>query len=404
MPKKPEGNTPNDVVELLRSMIRFDTVTPRDSGRSDAEHALAGWLHGLAESWGFATRWLPVDGFSPNLLVTCEVDPSAPWWLFDSHLDTVGVEGMTIDPFGGDLRDVDAGGGQEPRILGRGACDTKGTGAAMLWALRDTRDAGALAANAAVLFTVCEEDHQQGAVAFVERGLDEIGWRPDAVVVGEPTGMQAVAASNGFVRWKLRTLGAAAHSSTPERGHNAILDMAHAVQWLQERHVGPANNAPDPHPLTGGGSCSINVIRGGAQCNIVPETCEVAVDQRVPPGREPRDEIATVETLMAELADRHAGLRWEITNIETAPPFDSPPSRRLADRTAAFLRDASIASSVVGAPYTTNANHYAAAGLPCVVLGPGDIAMAHTKAESIGVAQLREGVTGYAAMMRERPA
>ena len=45
---------------------------------------------------------------------------------------------MTIDPFSGEVRDG--------CLLGRGASDTKGTAAAMLWALRrpQSRQAGAL--------------------------------------------------------------------------------------------------------------------------------------------------------------------------------------------------------------------------------------------------------------------
>lgn len=391
-PAAPESSAaPDSAIDLLREMIRFDTVTPRDSGRPDAEHALACWLQTLCEQWGFKTEWLPVDGFSPNLLVTCETAADAPWWLFDSHLDTVGVEGMTVDPFGAELRDG--------RVLGRGACDTKGTGAAMLTALRRVRDAGELGANTALLFTVCEEDHQQGALAFARETLPTLGWRPAGVVVGEPTRMRAIGASNGFARWRLHTLGTAAHSSTPALGHNAIVDMAAAVGWLDQQHAAPINAGGQPHPLTGGGSCSINLIAGGTQLNVVPERCTITIDQRVPPGVDPMSAVEAVTHQLHALAKTRPGLRWEASHVETAPPFASEASLHLAERIDGLLGGPGVA----GAPYTTNANHYAAHGLPCVILGPGDIALAHTRDESIGVAELEAGVDGYAKLMRQKP-
>lgn len=379
---------PDDVVELLQRMIGFDTVTPRDSGRLDAEHPLAEWLGDLATEWGMATEWLPVAGFSPNLLVTCQTDPAAPWWLFDSHLDTVGVEGMTIDPFAAELR--------EGRVWGRGACDTKGTGAAMLWALLETSRAGKLGANVALLFTVCEEDHQQGAIAFIEHSLAKLSWQPAGIVVGEPTEMRVIDEANGFVRWKVHTLGVAAHSSTPQLGRNAIVDMAHVIQRLQAEHIAPIENS-------GTGSCSINIIEGGTQSNIVAERCVISIDERMAPGCDPEQTIRHVQQLLSQLASEREGMRWEITQIEIAPPMALPAEGKFAQGVAEILQRAGLDSATQSAPYTTNGNHYAAAGLPCVVLGPGDIAQAHTKEESIGVAELQQGISGYAALMQSSP-
>ena len=77
---------------------------------------------------GFQTRRMPVPGHGDNLLVTSGSGDDKPWLMFESHMDTVSIAGMTINPLGGEIRDG--------RIWGRGSCDTKGTGAAMLWALR----------------------------------------------------------------------------------------------------------------------------------------------------------------------------------------------------------------------------------------------------------------------------
>ena len=83
----------------------FDTVNSAISGRPDAERALSLYMEAQAEAMGMQTRRLPVSGGGFNLLVTHEVDVQAPWLLFESHLDTVSVEGMTVGPFAGRIED-----------------------------------------------------------------------------------------------------------------------------------------------------------------------------------------------------------------------------------------------------------------------------------------------------------
>jgi acetylornithine deacetylase len=52
-----------------------------------------------------------------------------------------------------------------------------------------------------------------------------------------------------------------------------------------------------------------------------------------------------------------------------------------------------------GVPYVTNGSHYAAAGAPVIVLGPGDIAQAHTRDEWLEDRQLQTAVAVYAGAM-----
>lgn len=383
---------PTSCLELLQAMVRFDSVTPRTSGRPDAEQPLGAYVAGLASGWGLAVTELHVPGGAPNVLVTGPRQPDAPWWLFDSHLDTVGIEGMTVDPLGAHIE-----GG---RLYGRGACDTKGTGAAMLWALREAAAAGTAPANLALLFTVGEEARQVGARAFLERDLAKLGWSPAAVVVGEPTQMNVVRAANGYVRIRLATHGRAAHSSSPEQGLNAISTMARAVTAIEDQYIARLDAT---HPLTGRSTCSINVIRGGSEHNVVPPRCEVTIDHRLTPGQDGEQALAGIRAALDALAARDNRLEYSFDDVETAPPMGPELNGPLSEHVASVLNAAGIASTVHGAPYTTNANHYGGAGLKCVVLGPGDIAQAHTKDEWISLEQLQLGVQGYRALMESLP-
>lgn len=387
-----QAERPESCADLLRAMVRVDSVTPRTSGRADAERPLGDYLARLARHWGLSVTRVPVPGCADNLVIGLEKGPGLPWWAFDAHLDTVGVAGMTVDPFAAEVRDG--------RLWGRGACDTKGPAAAMLWALRQTALAGDAGANLAVWLTVGEEDHQVGAQTLARGHRDALGWSPRGVVVAEPTRMQAVAAANGFVRWKLRTVGLAAHTTRAHEGRNAVADMARAIVALNDRHVASLSAT---HPLTGRECCSINVVRGGTELNIVPDDCVATVDHRTVPGQPFDGVLQRVRAILEGLGRDDPGFDCRIEHVESVAAFADDQSLALAQGVAERLCGVGIASAVTGAPYTSNANHYAEQGLPCVILGPGDIAQAHTRDEWIDLAELEHGVAGYRALMASPP-
>ncbi len=246
------SGSPDSCAALLQTMVAVDTVNSNISGRPDAELELSLRLEEIAGGLGLETRRLPVSGEGFNLLVSLEVGAGRPWLLFESHLDTVSVSGMTIPPFAGEIRDG--------RLWGRGACDTKGTGAAMLSALTEYASGGEQPNNVAIVYTLDEEVGKQGIRTFAERQLPELGWKPAGAIVGEPTGLLAVVAHNGIVRWSIETRGVAAHSCAPERGKSAISMMMRVIDALESRYI-PSLEAS--HELTGRARCSINVIDGG---------------------------------------------------------------------------------------------------------------------------------------------
>ena len=211
-------------------MIGIDTVNSNISGKPDAERPLSQYLERLAQDMGFAVQRLPVAGKSFNLLVSHQVDQAAPWLMFESHLDTVSTEGMTVDPFAGNI--------QDGRLYGRGACDTKGTGAAMLWGLKNyAAQKSAAPNNIAIVYTVDEEIYKTGVRSFVKSHLPTLGWKPAGVIVGEPTQLKPVVAHNGVVRWSIKTRGRAVHSSNPANGRSAISAMVKVIAALESTYI-----------------------------------------------------------------------------------------------------------------------------------------------------------------------
>lgn len=380
---------PESVTELLQSMVRIDTVNSALTGRAEAEAELVDLLSEFAGKWMLEIELLPVHGHATQLLLTLRVGADRPWVLFDSHLDTVAVDHMTIDPFGAEVI--------HGKLYGRGACDTKGTGAAMLWALRQYAQASERPNNVALLFSVDEEVSMAGIQSFVKNDLAKLGWSPSLVIVGEPTEHIPVIAHNGCVRWEIQTRGIAAHSSTPWEGHSAIADMVKALSLLQSAYI---EKLDAEHDLTGPAVASVNLLRGGSAPNIIPESCVCEVDRRVVPGEDPSAVLPTVAELLDRLKQDDPGFDYAQTLKVAHPPLLPESSAAVLALVKQALIDNGVRKPSVGAPFATHASYLAAAGLPTLVLGPGSPYPAHTKDEWVSVDEIELGVKVYGSLMR----
>jgi acetylornithine deacetylase len=376
-----------EVSDLLASMIGFDTVNSGISGREKPEEPLAEFLAELARAAGFEIRRLEVPEHSHELLVLFAHNPSKPWVLFDSHLDTVSVDGMTIKPFAGERR--------EGKIWGRGACDTKGTGAAMFRALYEYSGAPG-ANNVVLLFSVDEEWGMSGIRAFARTHYPALGFSVKGAVVGEPTNLETVIAHNGVVRYIVQTHGVAAHSSNPSLGVSSISTMARLVTFLEDEFI-PGCSAVDS--LTGKAECSINVIRGGTAANIIPGLCEIQVDRRTVPGESSAGAIDEFRKAVDGYEKHHpdTDISWQVS-VDT-PVLDHRLSADFAGRVLGVMSGIGMNGDGIGVRYATHAGDLAVAGIPSVVIGPGDIAQGHTKDEWIDVGRLTKGVEVYRTLM-----
>jgi len=383
-----EAHTHPEVVDLLARLIACPSVNPgdREPGGIYGEKALAEMLAAMLTEWGGEARIdEPIPGRT-NLLVRFPGGRADRPVMFEAHLDTVSVEGMTIPPFEAAV--------QEGKVFGRGSCDTKGPMAAMLCAIRRLLDAeGGLPVEVWFLGTFGEEIGLSGARHAVAAGLP-----PSAsVVVAEPTDLAVVTSHKGAYRATIVTHGLSAHSSEPARGVNAIAAMARVIDAIQ----GPLGEslAARAHPVLGPATVSVGVIRGGSQVNVVPDRCEMEVDRRVLPGESRRDVVAGLADVLDGLGRADPSFRAEIREDEWFPPFEQPADAPIVRAALAAGRKILGDACCQGVQYGSDASIYREAGIATVLLGPGSIAQAHKADEFIEIAPLLQAVDVYAELI-----
>lgn len=370
------------VVELTQTLVRMQSVNPAYDPASPGTPPVIDYVAEWGAERGFEVERHPVVGGLENLVLRLSNGPGRHL-LFNGHFDTVSVAGMEGDPFGAEIRDG--------KLWGRGACDMKGPIAAMLVAaehLAEQKDQwrGTLTLG----FTPDEEV----ATAGIRALLGQIA-RPDAAIVGEPTLLKPLRGCKGGIRFAFRCYGKAAHSSRPEQGRNAVVAMAKAILALNDYFTTElgAVRRPQFGPSTG----SIGIVAGGSGINIVPDECTIHVDIRLVPGQDPQETLAHLKAMLQSRFPDGDGYRWSFELLHLDPAFEIAQDHPFTQAVKALTgtEEAEVAF------FCCDASKIADIGIPCLILGPGDIAQAHTATEFVALDQLEAGVETYVALARD---
>lgn len=377
----------SEAIRLLTDLVSLDSVNPYFPGGERGEADVAAYVSDYCSRLGLSVRQQPVLPGRSNVIAELPVPGANSTILLDSHMDTVSLDLMGPAGLRPELRDG--------VLTGRGSCDTKASLAAMLTALaRLANDPSGLRCNVAFLASVDEEYLMRGAEAFARSGA-----KVDGAIVGEPTRLDVVIAHKGFVRWRMHTVGKAAHSSNPSLGDNAIYQMAELIHQLR-RSIEP-RFAARTHPLVGPVTWSIGKISGGASVNIVPETCTVEIDRRLLPAETGAEALAEIDLAIEKIRRDHPEIR-----VRRDEPFgdvsglDTPASTAIVRALESACGTIRGEAKLVGVPYGTNASKFADAGIECVVFGPGDVSQAHTADEFVSVEQVIAAAQIYEAAVR----
>lgn len=374
------------VVDLLKDLVATNSVNPA-LGRGPGELALSNLIYDrLVSIGGLQVRRQPVDGRS-NVIAILRGSGGGRSLMLNGHMDTVGVDGMTIEPFEPSI--------ENGRLHGRGACDMKGALAAMIGALKALVDSGMRLRGDIIFTAVVDEEYKSiGTKKLVEEYV------ADAAIVGEPTEMRVATAHKGFVWIEIETKGRAAHGSVPEKGVDAIAHTAKVVSRLENLQEGLRARV---HPLLGSPRIHMSAIEGGSNWSIVPEHCLLRVERRTLPGESASSVIGEVEEILR-------GVRQEVVdfNATARSVYDMPPLETSSDEVIVQMLQKALAevrgteTPLIGVPYWTDGALLSKlASIPTCIYGPGDIGVAHSADEYISLEDVINSAEAYRGISEE---
>ncbi|TDF94784.1 M20 family metallopeptidase [Paenibacillus piri] len=351
---------------------------------------VADWVAGWAEKFGAVVERQTVEPGKDNVIVTLDFGPG-PCLVFNTHMDVNDPAGQiwSHPPFQPRLE-----GG---RLYGVGSCDAKGSLVAMLAALEKVADRPAGLRGKLVLTAVMgEEAGGIGSLHLVQQGL-----KADGAVVGEPTGLEVAIAHKGTYMRKLRFRGKAAHSGRPELGINAIV---HAARFIVEYDKLNESLSQHAHPQLGPASSAVTIIKGGTRQNTIPNQTEMIIDRRLIPGQTHEDADRELETILTALKKEIPELEIDPVEIVVAT---IPSETREAETIVGVALEA--AGHVTGIPQQPQgfkagcdmSKLVTIAGIPTVVLGPGNLEQAHAPDEFVDISQVEQAVLIYERIARQ---
>ncbi len=367
------------VIQTLASLVRINSVNCAYEG-GVGEREIAAWVRRFFEQRGIEVWEQEVFPGRPNVIARLAGRDPSRRAILEAHMDTVSVQGMSIAPF-------------EPRIadgkmFGRGSCDTKGGLAAMMHAVASLHAEGITPPCEVWMAAVVDEEFSYRGVVKLCEGLSG-----NAAIVAEPTGMRAVIASKGVLRWRIAVRGKAAHSGKPHLGVNAITHMARIVLAIEEDH---ARLAAKVHPLLGPATANVGVIHGGVQVNFVPDACLIEIDRRLLPGESVPAVLAHYQTLLDAIRAQHP-----TCDAIMEPPMltdeglETPADSAAAKIASRVLAEMGLEATLCGVPFGSDASKLSRQGIPSLVIGPGNIDQAHAADEFVDIAQVEQAAEFY---------
>jgi len=365
---------PLDAEALTRALVSIDSRNPSLVPGGPGEGAVATFLAEVLSGWGFDVHVVEVEPSRPNVLARIGPRGVQPLVL-NGHLDVVGVDGMTHAAFEPTARDG--------ALYARGSSDMKGGIAAMCVAAARAAQEGRLQREVLVA-AVCDEEFASIGTRHLLAGGLPADCQPVAAIVTEPTRLAVVPAHKGFAWFEFTVRGRAAHGSRYDVGIDANRLGARVMQALDqhEREVLSLRT----HPLLGRASLHVAMVSGGTGWSTYAEHCVLRVERRTLPGEQ-------TERVHAEITALCEGFRQEGMDLQlrlecAQPPLDTAMDAHFVRALRAACVASDVSDAVDGLWCWTDAALFAAAGIPAVCFGPGDIARAHSATEWVEVDHL----------------
>lgn len=359
---------------------------------SDEEGEFATWLNGYLLELGFDEVMIDSTG---NVIARVGDGPLVI--QFDSHMDTVQAtdKGWTYPPFSGAVK--------EGYLWGRGSVDMKSALCASAFAAILAKREGLLEGKRVyVTGTVCEEfcDGENLKHLYAELSL-----RPDVCIICEPSNNQITLGHKGKAQIRITTHGLSAHGSAPEKGKNAVYEMAEIISRVEKLNADLMQREPSH------GTVVLSDIRSvSVSLNAVPSACSIYLDRRLAMDEDLEQVRAEMDGLIRgkeaswEVGTLHH-TTWNNKKLSYEPMHEPWHIAQDHPLTQAMLRARKTVCADPGFfefwDFGTNAITPVAMGIPTIGLGPGNYKLAHMVNERCATDQLIEAALIYKEVIRE---
>ncbi|WP_455600555.1 YgeY family selenium metabolism-linked hydrolase [Cloacibacillus sp.] len=374
-----------ELIEFARQLVRLQSY-------SDHEGAVAEVVVAKMRELGYDEAFIDSTGNAVGF-----IGGGKRLIHFDSHMDTVEVndaEAWLLPPFAAEIKDG--------RLYGRGSVDMKSALAASVYGAALARELGHTKdKRICVSGSVCEEYCDGENIKMMYR---ELSLRPDFVVICEPSDNVITLGHKGKAQMRIKTHGLSAHGSAPEKGINAVYEMAEIIGRVEALNK----------KLTDEGSPHGTIVLSDISCvtaslNAVPSEAEIYLDRRLVLGE-------TEEKVRAEMEELIRGKRasWETgtlrrTSWKGAPLVYEPlhMAWKLDEESPLFFAaNAAYAETFGKAPerydfwdFGTNAVTPVSMGIATIGFGPGEYKLAHMRDENCEVQKITDAAKFYAALI-----
>ena len=369
-----------DPLALMTKLISFPTVS------RDSNLPLVDWVESYLDSHGIPAHRV-YDETGEKAALFAHVGPDVEGGIvLSGHTDVVPVDGQAWDTDPWTVIEKDG------KYFGRGTCDMKGFDALSIWALVEAHHRG-VTRPLQLALSYDEEVGCLGAPPMIDRIVETLP-KASAVIVGEPSMMNAVTAHKGGLGLNTRIKGYEVHSSLMHTGVSAIMSGARLIEWANQTNA--ASAAAEPSPVAAMfeptfTTVHIGTIEGGTADNITAKDCRFSVDMRVLPDESPeRWREIYMEQVAGVVADMKAV--HPDTAIEVDTTFWVPGLRPEEDGEAErIVRQITGDNGEHVVSYGTEAGQFQERDYSVVICGPGSIEQAHQPNEFIEVAQFKAG-------------
>ena len=369
-----------DPLALMTKLISFPTVS------RDSNLPLVDWVESYLDSHGIPAHRV-YDETGEKAALFAHVGPDVEGGIvLSGHTDVVPVDGQAWDTDPWTVIEKDG------KYFGRGTCDMKGFDALSIWALVEAHHRG-VTRPLQLALSYDEEVGCLGAPPMIDRMVETLP-KASAVIVGEPSMMNAVTAHKGGLGLNTRIKGYEVHSSLMHTGVSAIMSGARLIEWANQTNA--ASAAAEPSPVAAMfeptfTTVHIGTIEGGTADNITAKDCRFSVDMRVLPDESPeRWREIYMEQVAGVVADMKAV--HPDTTIEVDTTFWVPGLRPEEDGEAErIVRQITGDNGEHVVSYGTEAGQFQERDYSVVICGPGSIEQAHQPNEFIEVAQFKAG-------------